>query len=100
MSGLGLSGIKLNNRTYRTGSIGRTEDFPRTGGKINPQIEDLTLVDNRVQQISDKWSRAREDISKGRRRRAHALEEYLIDLERRISEEASDGIANVTKYSF
>lgn len=74
MSALGTFGLK-------TGTTSLRKAMPaRRGG----------LEDSRMREITHKWNNVREGIEVSRKKKADALEEYLTELERALSDSSGD----------
>jgi hypothetical protein len=58
-------------------------------------VERLQSEDIRVRDIASRWAYVREQFEKNRKNRVEALEDYLVDLDKRIAEVVSDAHINV-----
>lgn len=53
------------------------------------------LDDARVRDIANRWAYVREQFEKNRKNRVEALEDYLLDLDKRVAEVVTDVHINV-----
>lgn len=86
----GFSNLKSSLSALKARTMPRGSEGRQLEGSLRLTVEDL-----RVRDIASRWAHVREQFDKNRKNRVEALEDYLVDLDKRIAEVVNESHINV-----